>query len=289
MNTTASKNMKTTLCAMAAAISAFAAPSAQANLINGIVDIWTVGVDAKFLTGSVVWDDSNGSGGTTTVTDTQLVWGQSTGSGQSSLTLTNPNTSKQVTTNGAAEPNLTLTHANNPITGRTLDSVSLSSTLTLTPFVPSASGLSPTTLTFLINFKETPNASNPCAGGGANGTGVNINGCADIFVIDKNSLNFAFSYDLDGPGGALPNQQYFISFFEQTAGLNSLPTAACTAAGVAAPCLGFRTPEDQSTPAIFAALITTEPVTVNVPEPGTLAVLGLGLAGLGAMRRRKAA
>lgn len=285
MKTTASKTMKTTLCAVATAITAFAAPTAQATLVNGVVDVWTVGVDAKFLTGTVVWDDTNGSGGTTTVSDTQLTWGSG---GQSSLTLTNPDTSNSVTTNGPAVSNLTLTHANNPITGRTLDSVTLSSTLTLTPFAPSGASLPSSTLTFLINFKETPNADNPCSGGGANGVGVNVNGCADVFVIDKNSLNFPFFYDLDG-AGPLQNQQYFISFFEQTAGLNSLPTAACNAAGVAAPCLGFRTPEDQSTPAIFAALITTEPVTVNVPEPGTLAVLGLGLAGLGVMRRRKAA
>lgn len=289
MKTSTRKPMKSALCAIAAAFSAFAAPTAQASMINGIVDIWTVGVNAAFLTDSVQWDNSNGNGGSTSVSATQLVWGVPANSGQSSLTLSDFNTSNQVDTNGAAVSNLTLTHANNPITGLTLDRVTLASTLTLTPFDPSSTGLPSVTLNFLINFDETTNGANPCANGGQNGTGVNVNGCADIFVIDQTSLNFSFFYDLDGDGGPLQKQEYFISFFEQTAGLNALPAAACAAAGVAAPCLGFVTPEEATTAATFAAVITTEPVTVNVPEPGTLAILGLGLAGLGFMRRRQMA
>lgn len=258
-------------------------PLAHADLIDGIVDQWKVEVSAVFDTTTVTWRAGEPNG---QVVNNQLLrWG-SGDSGPSSLSIANPAGPGFVNTNGPAVPNVSVTHANNPIDSDSgeLRSVDIVSTLTLTPNSPLAAGFPPSPLTFSVHFDETPNGENPCLGGGANGVGINGAGCADVFVINQNALNFSFFYDLDG-GGGLQNQEYFISFFEQTNALNPLPAGACAAAGVAAPCIGFRTPENATTTFNFAALITTE--RVSIPEPGSLALLGLGLAGFGLARRRK--
>jgi hypothetical protein len=241
------------------------------------VTTWEVDVFTRFDTATVL------PAGVTVVNNQSLRWGTSTGFGQSGLDITDSPSITYVNTNGAAVPNVSVTHLNRPITGTSLASVNILSTLILTPFVPAEAGLPAATITFGILFEETPNGANPCAGGGANGVGVNINGCADIFVIDQAALNFPFFYP--DPDDNTIIRQYFISFFEASGGLNPLPAAACTAAGAGVPCIGFRTPEREDTTFQFAALITTEPV--RIPEPGALALVGLVLGAMGLVRRRR--
>ena len=241
------------------------------------ITTWQVDVFTRFDTTTI-----QPTSGITVLNDQSLRWGSSTGSGQSGLDITDSPSTQNVNTDGAPAPNVSVTHLNRPITGTTLQSVDILSTLTITPIAPPGTGLPPATITFNVLFEETPNGANPCADGGANGVGVNVNGCADIFVVGGGALNFAFSYD--DPDGAVLGRQYFASFFELTSGLNPLPADACIAAGATPPCLGFRTPESVDTTVQFATLITTE--RVRIPEPTTLALMGLGLAGLGYRRKK---
>lgn len=280
--------LKTNAVGIAGALAIAFSGSAQATMVNGLVDAWKVDVSTTFDTTTIC--DSNNDctspTGVTVVNNKSLRWGTSTGSGQSGLDITQSPSTTTVLTNGPAVNNVDITHHNNPITGTTLKSLDILSALTLTPTSPVAGALATATITFKVHYLETPNGDSPCADGGANGAGVNAFGCADLYVTDASSLNFTFNYDLDGSGGPLQNQQYFISFFESSNGLNALSPQACSAVGISSPCLGFETPEGRDTTVHFAALITTEKVVINVPEPSMLSLSGIGLLGLAGLRRR---
>ena len=161
---------------MASAIGVAAATlsfSAHASLLDGIVDVWNVNVSTVFDTTSIC--DSNGDctspTGVTVVNDQSLRWGASTGCGQSGLDIGASPSNANVTTNGAAVANVSITHLNQPITGTTLSSLDILSTLTLTPFAPPAGAALPSALiTFKVHYLETPNGANPCADGGTNGS-----------------------------------------------------------------------------------------------------------------------
>ena len=254
-----------------------------------IVTQWSVGVDSTFDPSSVV--DSNGnSPGDVTISNGNrtLRWGDSD---QSGLDITNSPVTTNVDT--SILPNLFppvgnvfVTHTNEPIQGTTLDKVTLENEITLQALAPPGASQPPVTLSFLIEFQETRNGDDPCADGGANGQGVNVDGCGDIFVIGADALNFSFTYD----AGDGVDQEYFISFVEVTGGLQSLSADACLAAtGSGDPCLGFITPEKATTSFQFGTIISTEKLTIGVPTPGVLGLFALSLLALASTRRQRAA
>ena len=202
-----------------------------------------------------------------------LSWGDA--SPQSSLVITNPGAVVSVT-NGTPSQVATVTHNNNVIpAGNSLTSVVIDAALHITSSQDPSVNFN-STATFKVLFDETPNGDNPCADGGSLGAGINSgNGCADIFVV-LGGLNATSFQD------SLFNT-YYVSFGAN--GFGQLSNAACAAAGTAAGCLGFETAEGQSTPANFFINITATPF--SVPEPGSVALVGLALASLGWVARRR--
>lgn len=213
---------------------------------------------------------------------TKLYWGSATA--QSSFVLSGNTgnfgqTLGAVQTNGLDAFDLKLTHNNFPIPleATTLKSATLVGSLMLQSALPvplSGIPIGPLTGHFKILFKETNN--NPGSGLCADGKPMP---CPDIFVLDvagSSPLTDVFLATID-------NWNYFLSV--NVSGLQSVGPEECASVVPAQPagCLGFVTKENQATDLILSFNIKA------VPEPGTLALLGLGLAGLGfgRIRRRK--
>ena len=221
-----------------------------------------------------------------------LRWGvpNTSGGQQSSLAIGN-NPAIGVATTGTTgdplllnfAPALSLTHTNNVLQGgsNTLTSAVLQATLTLTPLPAVDYGglvMPPMTIKYNIQFTETTNAT-PCAAPSPAG-----NPCNDIFVQVDGAMNDSFTFG---------EYKYFVNILALGSNgqeLGTLSNAACAAAGAANGCIGFTTIENQANTLQFGFTITTTPVVIDVPAPGVLALLGLGLGAIGvASRRRKAA
>jgi hypothetical protein len=236
----------------AAAVLSTAASAATVNFTN-IRATWF-----DVVGGSSVNFTGNGTG------SAQVRWGDSTGSGQSgydfdavaipSLTV-NPPAGSAVTSIGIFR------HVNEPISaGTSITGLKLKFE---TDVDVDGDPLGAVTFFYTFDHEETPNGADPCAYGGANGQGVNINGCADRVQVNFNSQSDFFS--IGGYDYALDVVGFLVGGF---------------------PATSFLTTEQLTNEAFLRGRLVL--YSQAIPEPGTWAMLiaGFGMVG-SAMRRRR--
>lgn len=152
----------------------------------------------------------------------------------------------------------TFTHLNFPIADNT--AITQVELLITADVAIDATPVGTKNFVFIFEHDETKNDLNPCPYGGANGVGVNVNGCADRVKTTTSALT----------------ESFFVGSTEYTLTLSGFVMGAVQMTE-------FLTTENQSNSAFIVARVQE----VGIAEPASLALLGAGLLGLGFAARRR--
>jgi hypothetical protein len=225
--------------------------AAQANTIS-ITDV------------SGIWTSITGGSVTSGVGTSSISWGVDVGDGQSGYDFDG----NAPPTIGGLQPDTvfdlgTFTHRNRPIEGGT--SITQATLQVFFDFIIDSEPLTTYSRfsTFVFDHWETPNSADPCADGGANGLGVNENGCADN-VDPVTNPAFSESFDVDG-----------VTYVLDVTGFDIGPS--------------FWTRENAENTAIIQARFTAKENIAPIPLPAAGWLLLSALAGAAALARRRAA